>query len=94
MLDSMTDEIGAIKKEIHEAIVRRLNDDERSSEVKFGLAATAVAEVLADLIFAAASDERHGLRLLQISLVVIESRWKRLSDLTMDESSGCLSELP
>jgi hypothetical protein len=72
-------EIEAVKREINEAIVRRLSADGRAPSQLFGVASTAIAEVLADMIFAAAKSEDHGYDLLRMLLGVVRSRWDVLA---------------
>ena len=72
-------EITAVKTEVREAMVRRLKADGRTPDKTFGVATTALSELLAELIFAGAKDKAHGNRLLTICNACIESRWRALA---------------
>lgn len=73
-------DVNAIKTEIREAMMRRLTGDGRDPALVFGLASTAISELLAELIFAAAKDRDHGDHLLDIVNACIMSRWRSLAD--------------
>jgi hypothetical protein len=75
----MKAEVRVLKTEIIEAMKRRLEEDDRDPTLVFGIASTAVGEVLADLIFAAAQDEEHGEQLLGLVNSVVRSRWNFLA---------------
>jgi len=72
-------EIQALKTEISQAILRKLQDDSRTPAELFGVASTAVTETLADLIFSVAKDEAHGTELLGLTLAIVWSRWAVLA---------------
>jgi hypothetical protein len=69
-------EIQAIKIEVSEAIKRRLNDDGRSPAALYGITTVALAELVADITFAAAKDQNHARKLLNIIIALIEARWR------------------
>ena len=73
-------EIQAIKTEITEAIIRRGNIDSRPPSASYSLVSVALADVLADIIFAAAKDRGHAQRLLSIINQQIEARWRCLEE--------------
>ena len=72
-------ETQAAKAEVMEALKRRFRADGRSPELMFGFMSTIVAEVLADMIFAAAKDEPHAERLMQIVNLSVRARWQALA---------------
>jgi hypothetical protein len=72
-------EIQAMKVEVTEALARRIKDDTRDNAVVFGIASTVIGEVLADIIFAAAKDEKHAKNLLDIVNAMIFCRWRQLA---------------
>jgi hypothetical protein len=72
-------EIQVVKTEITEALLRRLGGDNRTPAKTYNIATVALAEVVADMTFAAAKDHDHARRLLDIIVARIESRWRELS---------------
>jgi hypothetical protein len=74
MTDVDTAELNAIRIEISEAIKRRMSDDPRLAAETFTVTSMAVAEVLADLIYGAATDAAHAQRLVVIMIGVMSNR--------------------
>jgi len=72
-------EAGAVKAEMVEAMKRRFVGDTRDQSELFGIMSVAVSEVLADMIFAAATSEEHGKTLMAICQMYVETRWKALA---------------
>lgn len=75
-------EIQAIKIEVAEAIKRRLQNDGRSPADLYSIATVAIAEIVADMTFAAAKDHNHARHLLNIVVAQVEGRWLELSAAT------------
>lgn len=71
-------EIQAVKTEITEAILRRVKGDGRDPSHLYSTASVALAEVMADIIFAAAKDREHAHGLLRLLVAQIENRWRQL----------------
>lgn len=72
-------EIQAIKTEVVEAIKRRLQNDGRAPADLYSVATVAIAEVVADMTFAAARDREHAHNLLNIIVAQVEGRWRELA---------------
>ena len=72
-------ELDTLKLEIKEVIQRHLGNDKHSPVEAFSFASMAVSETLADMIFAAAIDENHAMRLLTICSAMIKQRWDHLA---------------
>jgi hypothetical protein len=72
-------EIAAIKVEVAQSIRRKLGDDGRTPVVLFSVASWALAESLADMLFAAAKSETQAREMLDTAIAIIESRWHVLA---------------